>query len=68
MTSSQRKRHLAGFGCTFEPRKGGSGYMTVRLGSRSSTFPAHGSCKELGTGLAAKIMKDLGLKKPGTAP
>jgi len=59
MTSAQFKRWLAKQGCTFEPGKGG--HLIVRLGDRSSVIPMHGSRKELGKGLVAKIKKDLGL-------
>jgi mRNA interferase HicA len=59
MTSAQFKRWLARQGCTFEAGKGG--HLIVRLGDRRSVLPMHGSGKELGTGLVAKIKKDLGL-------
>ena len=48
-------------GCTFETHKSGSGHVTVRRGSLVSQLPMHGSGKELGKGLVAKIKKDLGL-------
>lgn len=59
MTSAQFKRWLARQGCTFEAGKGG--HLLVRRGDRRSVLPMHGSGKELGTGLVAKIKKDLGL-------
>ena len=59
MTSAQFKRWLSRQGCSFEPGKGG--HLLVRLGERRSVLPMHGSGKELGTGLVAKIKKDLGL-------
>ena len=59
MTSSQLKRWLAQYGCTFEPGHGG--HLVVRRGNRMSILPMHGSSKELGTGLVNKIKKDLGL-------
>ena len=52
---------LRGHGCTFETQQGGSGHMTVWPGSRRTQLPMHGSRKELGTGLVAKIKKDPGL-------
>ena len=59
MTSNQLKRWLSKQGCTFEPGKGG--HLIVRLGARKSVLPMHGSGQELGTGLIAKIKKDLAL-------
>jgi mRNA interferase HicA len=60
VTSNQLKRWLAQQGCTFEPGHGG--HLLVRLGSRMSVLPMHGSSRELGTGLVKKIKKDLGLQ------
>jgi len=62
MNASELKRWLSKQGCTFESHKGGSGYLTVRLGDRKTQLPMHGQNKELGTGLVNKIKKDLGLK------
>ena len=62
MNAKELKRWLAKQGCTFESHKGGSGHLTVRLGGRKSQLPMHGK-KELGSGLVAKIKKDLGLKE-----
>jgi len=59
VTSAQFKRWLARQGCTFEAGKGG--HLLVRRGDRRSVLPMHGSGKELGSGLVAKIKKDLGL-------
>ena len=61
MNSNQVRRYLKKQGCTFQSHKGGSGHLTVRLGNRTSQLPMHGSRKELGTKLVAKIKKDLGL-------
>ena len=61
MTSNQFRRWLQRQGCSFEQHRGGSGHLTVRLGDRTSQLPMHGSRKELGTKLVAKIKKDLGL-------
>lgn len=62
MNAQELKRWLAKQGATFETHRGGSGHLTVRLGNRTSQLPMHGGRKELGTGLVAKIKKDLGLK------
>jgi mRNA interferase HicA len=59
MTSAQFKRWLSHQGCIFQPGRGG--HLTVRLGQKKSVLPMHGSNKELGSGLVAKIKKDLGL-------
>lgn len=59
MTSAQFKRWLAQQGCSFEPGKGG--HLLVRRGDQTSVIPMHGSRKELGKGLVAKIKKDLDL-------
>ena len=61
MTSNQLRRWLSCQGCSFEQHKRGSGHLTVRLGNKTSQLPMHGSRKELGKGLVAKIKKDLGL-------
>ena len=61
-SSPSRSRHwLKKHGCSFETHKGGSGHLTVRRGDRTSQLPMHGSRRELGTKLIAKIKKDLGL-------
>ena len=62
MNAAELRRWLKAQGCRFETHKGGSGHLTVRLGNRKSQLPMHGSRKELGRGLIAKIKKDLGLK------
>lgn len=62
MTSRQFKRWLRERGCSFVSHKRGSGHLTVRRGSLTSQLPMHGSRKELGPKLLAKIKKDLGLK------
>ena len=61
MNSNQFRRWLKKHGCTFHSHKGGSGHLTVRRGDRTSQLPMHGSRRELGTKLVAKIKKDLGL-------
>ena len=62
MNSSEFRRWLKKQGCSFETHKGGSGHLTVRRGNRTSQLPLHGSRKELGKGLVAKIKKDLELE------
>ena len=62
MTSNEFRRWLRRRGCTFHNHKGGSGHQTIRLGDRTSQLPVHGSRRQLGTKLIAKIKKDLGLK------
>jgi mRNA interferase HicA len=61
-TYSEFRRWLAKQGYTFEAHKGGSGHITVRLGTKKSQLPAHEKGKELGKGLVHAIKKDLGLK------
>ena len=61
MTSRELKRWLKKRGCTFHMHQGGSGHQTVRRGHLASQLPMHGSRKQLGTKLIAKIKKDLGL-------
>ena len=61
MNSNEFRRWLKKRGCTFHSHKGGSGHLTVRLGHLTSQLPMHGSRRELGTKLVAKIKKDLGL-------
>lgn len=62
MNAQELKRWLARQGCTFETKPSGHSHLRVRLGNRSSELPMHGSRKELGPKLVAKIKKDLGLK------
>lgn len=57
MNARQFRRWLAKHGCTFESKKSGSGHLIVRR----SELPMHGGGKQLGSGLIAKIKKDLGL-------
>jgi mRNA interferase HicA len=59
--AAEFKRWLSDQGCTFQPAKGG--HLKVRLGSKVSILPMHGSGKELGSGLVLAILKQLGLKK-----
>ena len=61
MNSQQFRRWLKKNGCTFHSHKGGSGHLMVRSDNRTSQLPMHGSRKELGTKLVAKIKKDLDL-------
>ena len=61
MKASELKRWLKKQGCTFETHKGGSGHITVRRNDFVTQLPMHGSDKDLGKGLAAKIKKDLEL-------
>ena len=61
MNSQQLRRWLKKQGCTFHTHKGGSGHLTVRRGARMAQLPMHGSRKELGPGLVAKIKEDPGL-------
>jgi mRNA interferase HicA len=62
MNAAEFKKLLAKHGCKFETHRGGSGHQTVRRGNRKTVLPVHGSSKELGKGLVAKILKDLGIK------
>ena len=62
MNAKELQRFLAKNGCSFESHRGGGRHLTVRRGNRTSQLPMHGR-KELGTGLANKILKDLGLRK-----
>ena len=62
MNANEFRRWLGKQGCTFGTHKGGSGHLTVRRGDRTSQLPMHGTRKELGRGLVAKIKKDLGLE------
>jgi mRNA interferase HicA len=60
VTCREFKRWPQKQGCTFE--SGHGGHLIVRLGGRMSVLPMHGKQKELGTGLANRIKKDLGLR------
>ena len=62
MNAKQFERWLKRQGCTSVTHKGGSGHKTVRRGDKVSQLPMHGSRKQLGSGLVAKIKKDLGLE------
>ncbi|MBN8189544.1 type II toxin-antitoxin system HicA family toxin [Salipiger thiooxidans] len=62
MNSAELKKLLAKHGCTFEAKRGKGGHITVKLGDRKTVMPVHGSRKELGRGLVAKIKKDLGIE------
>ena len=59
MKSSEFKRWLKEQGATFTSGKGS--HLKVELNGKFSVMPMHKS-KEIGTGLAAKIKKDLALK------
>ena len=62
MNAKELRRLLAAKGCTFESHKGGSGHITVRRGGRTTQLPMLGGGKELGKGLAAKILRDLEIR------
>lgn len=62
MNAQELKKWLAARGCTFEPKRGGSGHLIVKFGDCKSELPMHGARKELGTGLVNAIKKQLGLK------
>lgn len=62
MNAAELKKLLTKNGCKFETHRGGSGHITVARGERKTVMPVHGSSKELGKGLVAKILKDLGIK------
>ncbi|HEY5795304.1 MAG TPA: type II toxin-antitoxin system HicA family toxin [Bosea sp. (in: a-proteobacteria)] len=62
MNAQELKKWLAAQGCTFEPKRSGSGHLIVRRGPLKSEIPMHGARKELGTGLVNAIKKQLGLK------
>lgn len=62
MNSAELKKLLKRHGCTFEESRGKGGHITVRLEGKKTVMPVHGSRKELGKGLVAKIMKDLGIQ------
>jgi mRNA interferase HicA len=59
MKYSEFRRWLLEQGAQIRPGKGS--HQKVSLNGKSSTFPYHGA-KEIGTGLVAKIKRDLGLK------
>ena len=62
MNSAELKKLLTRHGCTFEATRGKGGHITVKRGDLKTVMPVHGSRKELGKGLVAKIMKDLGIE------
>jgi mRNA interferase HicA len=62
MNAAELKKLLKSHGCKFENHRAGSGHQTVRRGNRKSTIPIHGSSKELGKRLVAKILKQLEIK------
>lgn len=62
MNSDQFRRWLLKQGCTIEEPRGKGAHVLVRLGDRFTVLPTHGGRKQLGTGLMAKVKKDLGLK------
>jgi mRNA interferase HicA len=53
------RRYLKSLGAVFTPAKGS--HFKVTLDGRTTIFPDHGA-KEMPTGLAQVIKKDLGLK------
>jgi|GEM_PF-862835 mRNA interferase HicA len=62
VNARELRKILKKAGCEFETHKGGSGHITVTLNGKKTQLPMHGAAKELGAGLVAKILKDLGLK------
>ena len=63
MNSAELIKLLKKHGVKLESHRAGSGHQTARRGSHKTTVPVHGSGKDLGKGLVAKILKDLGIKE-----
>jgi len=62
MNANQFRRWLTTHhGCTFETKRG-TGHQIVRRGKRKSVLPIHGGRHQLGKGLVAKILRDLGIE------
>lgn len=59
MKYSEFRRWLEKQGVAFSTGKGS--HRKITLNGKTSVFPDHGA-REIGTGLVAKIKKDLGLK------
>jgi mRNA interferase HicA len=59
MKYSEFRRWLLDRGAVFRPGRGS--HMKVTLNGKSTVFPFHGA-KEIGTGLVAKIKRDLSIK------
>jgi mRNA interferase HicA len=59
LNSKQLKKRLEQQGATF--RQGRGSHLKVYLNGRQSTLPMHGTA-ELGKGLVAAILRQLGLK------
>jgi mRNA interferase HicA len=59
MKYSEFRHYLKSLGATFKAAKGS--HFRVTLNGNSSIFPDHGA-KEMKTGLAESIKKDLGIK------
>jgi mRNA interferase HicA len=62
MNSDQFRRYLIKQGCIIDASSGKGGHVLVRRGELTSVLPTHGGAKQLGTGLKAKIKKDLDVK------
>jgi mRNA interferase HicA len=59
MKYSEFRRYLKSLGATFVPAKGS--HFKVTLNGNTTIFPDHGA-KEMKTGLAEAIKKDLGIQ------
>lgn len=64
MNTSQFLRWLRSQGIIVHPSHGKGGHRALEnpANGRTSMIPTHGGRKQLGTGLMAKIKKDLGLE------
>ena len=61
MKYSEFRRWLKKQGCTFDTRESAAAHLSVKYKGKVSSFRMRGS-KEIGTKLAQKIKKQLGLK------
>lgn len=62
MTTNELLRKLKALGATVTPGHGKGGHVRIDLNGRVSFIGMHGAKKDIGPGLFAKILRDLGLK------
>jgi mRNA interferase HicA len=62
MNSKELERWLKKQGAEITTKGSGHGHVIVKLNGLSTELPRHGSRKEIGPGLVAKIKRELGLK------
>jgi hypothetical protein len=68
MNSKELKRYLAKLGATFEPHKGGSGHVTVKLNGKRHSFPCTEPARRSDLAFSTRSRRTWVSSRPGGSP